>query len=178
MIAPEEKIIEARTSYGRTIQQILAKEPERGIYKVLGAIEVLVGSKIYHKLPTSLAERMVFAFTWLLAREVRNGGFHQFFFKSAGDYWKDVLDGLIAIGDEDGLARYRQVLSIFPDSAPSLDRLARLEQLEKLDEEDEEKVSDHFNRLNQEYFSRPFPKWEMVYDYVKTHPDDFDLREA
>ena len=55
MIAPEEKIAEARTTYGRTIQEILAKEPERGIYKVLGAIEVLVGSKIYQKLPTSLA---------------------------------------------------------------------------------------------------------------------------
>ena len=177
MIAPEEKISEARTTYGRTIQEIIAKEPERGIYKVLGAIEVLVGSKIYQNLTTSLAERMVFAFTWL-AREVRNGGFHQYFFNSAGDYWKDVLDGLMAIGDEDGLARYRQVLSIFPDSTPSVDRLTRLEQLEKLEEEDEEKVSDHFNRLNQEYFSSPFPKWELVYDYVKTHPEEFDLRGA
>ena len=177
MIAPEEKIAEARSKYGRTIEEILAKERERGIYKVLGAIEVLVGSKIYQKLPTSLAERMVFAFTWL-AREARNGGFHQFFFNSAGDYWKDVLDGLTAIGDEDGLARYRQVLSIFPDSMPSVHRLTRLEQLEKLEEEKQETVSDHFNRLNQEYFNNPFPKWELVYNYVKTHPDEFDLQAA
>jgi len=177
LIAPEDRISKVRATVGGTIQEILLKDSQFDLYEMLGSIEVLVGSKIYHKLPTSLAERMVFAFTWL-AREVRNGGFHQFFFNSAGDSWKDVLDGLIAIGDEDGLARYRQVLSIFPDSTPSVDRLARLEQLENLEEEDEENVSDHFNRLNQEYFSSPFPKWELVYDYVKRHPEEFDLREA
>ena len=177
MIAPEEKIAEARTAYGQTIEEVLAKEPERGIYKVLGAIEVLAGSKIYQKLPTSLAERMVFAFTWM-AREAHNGGFHQFFFNSAGDYWRDVLEGLVAIGDKEGLGRYREILSIFPEAAPAQERLARLEQLNALEEDDEEKVSDHFNRLNLEYFSKPFPKWELVFDYVKSHPSEFDLRKA
>ena len=119
----------------------------------------------------------MFAFTWL-AREVQNGGFHQFFFNSAGDYWKDVLDGLIAVGDEEGLARYRQVLSIFPNSTPSVNRITRLEQLNALEEKDEDKVSKHFNRLNQEYFNKPFPNWELVFDYVKCHPDEFDLYGA
>jgi hypothetical protein len=177
MIAPAEKIAEARATYGRTIQEVLAKEPALGIYKILGAIEVLVGSKIHQKLPTSLAERMVFAFTWM-ARETQNGGFHQFFLNSAGDYWIDVLDGLVAIGDNDALARYRQVLSVFPDSKPSVDRVTRLEQLNTLEAEDEERVSVHFNRLNQEYFSDPFPKWKLVFAYVKSHPIEFDLCEA
>ena len=66
MIAPEEKIAEARSAYrSDNSGSSREKEPERGIYKVLGAIEVLVGSKINQNLPSSLAERMVFAFTWL-----------------------------------------------------------------------------------------------------------------
>ncbi len=177
MIASKQKIVEAKTIYGRTIQEIVAKEPERGIYKVLGAIEVLVSSKIFQKLPTSPAERMVFAFTWL-AREVQNGGFHQFFVNSAGDFWKDVLDGLVAIEDEDGLTLFRQVLSIFPDSSPSESRDDRLDQLAGLEEQDEEKVWDHFNNLTDRYYSTPFPKWELVFGYVKSHPNEFDLRNA
>ncbi|HNQ74889.1 MAG TPA: DUF4375 domain-containing protein [Verrucomicrobiota bacterium] len=177
MIAPEEKIAEARATYGRSIGEILAKEPERGIYKVLGAIEVLVGSKIHQKLPTSPSERMIFAFTWL-AREVQNGGFHQFFVNSAGDFWKDVSSGLVAVGDENGSALFRQVLSIFPDSSPSEDRDARLNQLDELEEQDEDRVWDHFKSVTDHYFRTPFPNWELVYVYVKTHPDEFDLRNA
>ena len=177
MIAPDEKIAEARATYGRSIQEILAKEPERGIYKVLGAIEVLVGSKIQQELATSLSERMIFAFTWL-AREVQNGGFHQFFVNSAGDFWKDALNGLVAIGDQDGLALFRQALSIFPDSSPSEDRDTRLNQLDELEEQDEDKVWNHFKNATDHYFKTPFPNCELVLDYVKTHPDEFDLQNA
>src|SRR5438105_1581463 len=116
MLAPQDRIAKVRAVIGTTVQEIVAKQPHHDLFELLGAIEVLVGSKIHQKLPTSLAERMVFAFTWL-AREVQNGGFHQFFFNSAGDYWRDVLDGLVAIGDEQGISFFRRVLSIFPGSS-------------------------------------------------------------
>jgi hypothetical protein len=177
LTAPEEKVESVRAKAGRTIQDILGKESEFDIYALLGAIEVLVGSKIHQGLKTSSAERMVFAFAWL-AREVSNGGFHQFFVNSAGDFWKDVLEGLIAIGDEQGLALYHQVLSIFPGSAPSEDRSIRLEQLSTLEEKDEKRVSVHFNTTNQQYFKNPFPSWELLFQYVKRHPNEFDLQNA
>jgi hypothetical protein len=177
LAAPEEKVESVRTKAGRTIEELLRKESEFDVYALLGAIEVLVGSKIRQGLQISFAERMVFAFTWL-AREVQNGGFHQFFVNSAGDFWKDVLDGLVAIGDEDGLKLFRRVLSIFPDSSPPDDRDNRLDQLEQLEEQDEDKVWDHFKNVTDDYFRTPFPKWERVLDYVKTHPDQFDLRNA
>jgi Domain of unknown function (DUF4375) len=177
MIAPEERIAAARGTYGRTITEILAKEPDHDLYQILGAIEVLVGSKISRKLPTTLSERMIFAFTWL-AREVQNGGFHQYFFNSAGDYWRDALEGLVAIGDEHGLAMFRQTLSIFPDGTPSTDRFTRQDQLEVLDEEDEDGASDHFSRMTNQYFSSPFPNWQLVYDYVKSHKEQYDLHGA
>lgn len=177
MIASEDKMAEVRQKYGRTVEEILAKAPESDLYKILGAIEVLVSSKIYQKLTTTLGERMVFAFTWLQI-EVQNGGFDQYFFNSAGDFWRDVLDGLVAIGDERGLARFRDVISIFPNSSPSPDRFTRQDQLSVLEEQDEERYSQHFETVTRDYYQESFPKWELVYDYVKTHTGEFDLRAA
>ncbi len=120
---------------------------------------------------------MIFAFKWMQI-EVQNGGFDQYFFNSAGDFWPDVSEGLIAIGDERGSERFREVLSIFPDSSPSPDRFTRQEQLTALEELDEKRYSQHFNTTTSKYFREPFPKWELVYDYVKTHTSEFDLRAA
>ena len=177
MIASEETIARARRTYGRSIEEILSKESDHDLFSILGAIEVLVGSKIYQKLPTSPAERMVFSFTWL-AREVQNGGFHQFFTNSAGDFWKDILHGLQVIGDDDGKTSFLEVLSIFQNSEPSQDRNDRLDELELLEDEDEEKVWSHFREKTDQYFSAPFPNWQLVFDYVKSHPSEFDLQKA
>lgn len=120
---------------------------------------------------------MVFALTWL-AREVGTGGFRQYFINSAADFWRDVLNGLIAIEDQQGQATFRQTISLFPNSTPSEDRQFRLDQLSKLEEEDEDKLSDHLNTMTAQYFSTPFPNWDLVFDYVKKHPEEFDLRNA
>ncbi len=177
MIASEEAIADVRQRYGRTIEQILARSPQYDVYEILGAVEVLVGSKIHQKLPTTLGERMVFAFKWLQV-EVQNGGFDQYFFNSAGDFWQDVLGGLVAIGDERGLTRFREALSIFPDSSPSPDRFTRQEQLAAIEEQDEERYSRHFETITRGYFRESFPNWDLVYDYVKTHSREYDLRAA
>jgi len=174
MIAPAEKIAEVRAKYGGTIKEILAKEHIYDLYEIVGAIEILVGSKIVQKMPTTLSERMIFALKWLQI-EVQNGGFHQYFFNSAGDFWKDALEGLIAVGDAHGLTLFRQTLSIFPDATPSEDRFTRQDQLEVLEEQNEDRLWKHFSCVTDEYFKAPFPNWEMVYDYVKKHEEDFDL---
>jgi hypothetical protein len=177
LAAPEEKVESVRRQAGRTIEEILGRESQLSTYELLGAIEILVGAKICRGREASFPERMVFGFAWL-AREVQNGGFHQFFVNSAGDFWKDVLNGLAAVGDAEGLALFRKVLSIFPDSSSSEDRDNRLDELEKMEEQNEDKVWDHFKSVTDDYFRTPFPKWELVFEYVKTHPAEFDLRNA
>jgi hypothetical protein len=177
MIAPEHIVERVRVTYGRTVEEIIKKLPERDIHDILGAIHTLVGSKIARKLKTSPAERMLFASTWMVI-EVHNGGFHQYFFNSAGDFWKDVLGGLSAIGDEHGFSLFRRVLSIFPNESPSEDRFVRQKQLSELEERDERAVTNHFSRTTDEYFREPFPKWELVLDHVKMHADQFDLQNA
>jgi hypothetical protein len=120
---------------------------------------------------------MVFAFVWL-AREVQNGGFHQYFSNSAGDFWKDVLNGLGAIGDEDGKRQFEHVLSIFPGSSLSEDRETRNVQLDELEERDKPNTLERFEEVDSAYAIRPFPRWELILNYVKAHPDEFDLKKA
>jgi len=127
----DKRMAEVREKYGRTIHEILSKEKLYDRYEILGAIEMLVFSKLHQKLTTSKSERMVFGFAWLL-REVQNGGFDQYFLNSAGDYWEDVLYGLEAISDKDGLAAFKKVLSIFPNSTPSQERSERHDQISRL----------------------------------------------
>jgi hypothetical protein len=93
MIATNEKVAEVRATYGRTIHEILARRQHTDSYKLLGAIEVLVGSKIAQGLSTTPAERLVFALTWL-AREVGAGGFRQFSINTAGDFSNDDADAI------------------------------------------------------------------------------------
>jgi hypothetical protein len=106
---------------------------------------------------------------------VGTGGFRQFFINSAGDFWRDILAGLAAIGDQQGLAMFRQTISIFPNSTPSQDRQTRLEQLNALEEENEENLSGPLNKMTARYFATSFPKREFVFDYVKSHPDEFNI---
>jgi hypothetical protein len=174
VIAPEELIAEVRAKCRRTIEEILAKAPDLDPYEILGAVEVLVGSKLHKELQTTPGERMVFASKWM-AIELNNGGFDQYFFNSAGDFWRDVLVGLRIIGDKRGLASFREVLSIFPDAYPSVDRYKRQRQLFALDETT---YWNHFEKVSRRYWDDPFPNWELVYDYVKKHPKEFDLSGA
>jgi hypothetical protein len=174
MIASDEKIAKARQLYGRSIDEILSKEPKYDLYQILGAIEVLVGAKIYKKFETSSSERMIFALTWL-AREVQNGGFHQYFLNSAGDFWEDVADGLVAIGDHEGWALFRKATDIFPQGTPSKNRLDRQAEMSALDDE---QIHRYFGQLTNDYFIKPFPDWGLVFDYVKRNRNAFDLQNA
>jgi hypothetical protein len=177
LVAPEEKIAQARTQYGRSIEEILSKAPRYDLFQMLGAIEVLVGSKLNQNLGTSSAERMVFALTWF-AREVGTGGFRQFFINSAGDFWADVLHGLTVIGDSSGADAFRQALAVFPESAPSKDRSVRLRQLDALESEQEEEITRSLAEVTDRYFRSPFPNWNLVFGYVKNHPQEFDFSKA
>ena len=174
---PEEKIAQAHNEYGRTIEEILSKEGERDIYNILGAIEVLVAVKLSKSQATSAGERMVFALTWL-AREVGTGGFYQFFTNTAGDFWRDALTGLRILGDHEGHRRFQEILSIFPNSAPSAERRTRLQEIRELESASASEFQKHFYRSDEQYFRQSFPDWERVYGYVKANPSEFDLREV
>lgn len=73
----------------------------------------------------SSEERRYFAVS-LLDGEVCNGGFHQFFSNSSGDYYHLAVAGLAEIGASSSLAIVRKAAeTVFGSSRPPVDRAER-----------------------------------------------------
>lgn len=81
--------------------------------------------------PPPEPERLAHAVHWL-DLEVGNGGFHQYFFNSAGAGWSTARDGLDAIGAHGPKAVLDRVLALF-DRPPYENRKSRSYQLERLE---------------------------------------------
>lgn len=85
---------------------------------------------------------------WWLEGEVNNGGFHQFFWNSAGDNTKDTLNFLTIIGATHTANLLRQASAIaFHGDAPS-DRRRRQQLLDKNEAEKMEKL----NALDDDFY--------------------------
>lgn len=69
-------------------------------------------------------QRLLFAVDWC-QKEVRNGGFEQFFINSAGMLWKDALAGFLAIGAKDYAVLLEKALSIFPNGEAHVSKTER-----------------------------------------------------
>ena len=78
-----------------------------------------------------------------LEAEVNNGGFHQYYFNSAGDLAPDTPEALEAIGAHHTARIVRAANSVFP-SGPPRDRDARQDILEALPEDVFEEFDDEF----------------------------------
>jgi hypothetical protein len=61
----------------------------------------------------------------LLEAEVNNGGFHQFFFNTAGNRVAETIDALVAIGAKHTASIVSLACSKFPGGMPSSDRFKR-----------------------------------------------------
>ncbi|HZJ14497.1 MAG TPA: DUF4375 domain-containing protein [Chthoniobacteraceae bacterium] len=72
----------------------------------------------------------------MLDEEINNGGHSQYFVNSSGDYWRDALAGLEAMGFKERAAILRDAVGKFGKTAPSTDRRIRQEQVAKLARKD------------------------------------------
>ena len=81
--------------------------------------------------------------------EVNNGGFHQFFYNSAGDETAEIIQALEMIRARKAADIVRRAASKFPGGMPPKDRFARQDLL--LDSVDPEiKI---FAKLDEEFYS-------------------------
>jgi hypothetical protein len=115
-------------------------------------------------------ERYTLALTGL-SMEVNNGGFHQYFFNSAGDDWDALVWGFEASGDFDSLARFRKVLAIFPKGTPYRNRAFRWKQLETLGNREHELFEPH----TKEFFDAPFPPIDKAHSFIFSKITDFQF---
>lgn len=77
----------------------------------------------------------------MLINEVNNGGFHQYFFNSSGDYFSSALSGLQDIAATNTQRLLNRAIKLFGARAPSPHREIRIKQLDKLSKKAEAELS-------------------------------------
>ena len=104
-----------------------------------------------------------------LEMEVNNGGFHQYFYNSAGDHWQDCLVGLEKVGASKTGLLFKSALSIFNEASPPEDRLQRQEVAGKLKKEKFE----FLDQLDQKFYKYEDNLTALLFKYVEKHREDF-----
>lgn len=113
-------------------------------------------------------ERVVIYIPWFDA-EIANGGFHQFFTNSSGDYSFAILQSLKDINAENTVRLFEQALSVFPIGKPSEDRFTRIDQLENAGDSAIELLSS----LQQEYYSQQESIFTLAARYLRQRKSSF-----
>jgi hypothetical protein len=163
-----------RQQLGTTVDEILAKGESNNWLEVFVTLCTFAGWKHAHGLAISDTETMVNAYYWFKV-EINNGGLHQYFFNSAGDYWPYVMMALDECDDTDGIERFAHVLGIFPDSKPEIDRGKRWDQLDQMREKDEDGMWAHFGRNTDVYYDHPYPSEAKFVSMILRRKSDIVL---
>lgn len=118
-------------------------------------------------------QRLLIGLDWC-QKEVRNGGFEQFFLNSTGVLWLEALEGFRRIGAEPYAALLEQALGIFPDGEAPLARTARTKLLRSLPKDRRRSL---FEPLEDAFFQLLRSKeWDLEKyraAYVRAHPEQF-----
>ena len=106
-------------------------------------------------------EQAIYTIWWLEA-EVNNGGFHQYFWNSAGDHSDIALKSLKAIGATKTAALLEKAIDVaFKGKLPE-NRLERQNQLEV----EEDRKMNQFNELNNQFYKYSEDFYKLIDIYV------------
>jgi hypothetical protein len=108
-----------------------------------------------------------------LEREVNNGGFHQYFYNSSGDFAGKTVDGLIKIGAVKTASILRNAIEKFPGKVVPEDnsrRIALLSQIEKGGENIWEEIDEAFLKYEEDLNA-------LNYQFIQKNKKDFEFRE-
>jgi hypothetical protein len=111
----------------------------------------------------------VFSAIWGLEAEVNNGGFHQNFFNGAGEAASDIVAALKTIDAHQAARIVENAVAAFPYGPPPRDFEPRQELLADATSE----TVELWNQLDQEFFNYPDNLTDLLYAFVKAHPEEF-----
>lgn len=163
-----KEISKVKLKYDNSIDKILATNQKDKIRDALYDINTLVSVKEVKGIPSTKLERAISSFFGLEA-EVFNGGFHQYFFNSAGDNWELLYDLVDKYGDLESMKRFAEIIDIFAPDKPSKDRGKRWEQLKALEQQNPENIWNRFSKLNDAFYNSPFPNINSFWNFVKSN---------
>lgn len=101
-----------------------------------------------------------------LEAEVNNGGFHQYYFNSAGDHALAAPAALLRIGARRAAALVREANEAFPEPGPSPQRETRIQQLEQLPAEG------RFEQLDDRFYQYPEDLQRLLAAFARAHRAD------
>ena len=105
----------------------------------------------------------------ILDDEVHNGGFHQFFSNSSGDYAHETLAGLVEIGAAAAAKVLQEAIRAFPSKRAPADRGERNDQLDQVDAQLLDALDDRYYALRDDG-TEDFPA--LILAYMKRHADE------
>lgn len=114
------------------------------------------------------AEKVVL-FVENLEREVNNGGFHQFFWNSSGDFANETLASLKLIGANKTAEIVSRAYSEWPNSTIPSDRQKRQNILEKI----EDKAEESWNNCDRQFYEYEEDISALLIEYVKANINEF-----
>nr|WP_255651237.1 DMP19 family protein [Cesiribacter sp. SM1] len=111
------------------------------------------------------APEKVFVYIDYLDRQVNNGGFHQFFFNSTGEYAHEVLDAYEAIGAHKTADIIERAIKLFPVLPIPKDTLVRRTVMLDLTEE----IEDAWNSLDDEFYKYEDDVLRLLIEFLRSN---------
>jgi len=125
----------------------------------------------YGENPGALTKpQLLFYLNQQLEREVNNGGFHQFFFNSTGDYSYETIESLKAIGATYTCDLVRAAIDEFPNSSIPEDIIVRRQLMIELWPDSE---NEKWNELDTKFFEYKDDLNELNLKYVAANRAEF-----
>lgn len=105
-----------------------------------------------------------------LEREINNGGFHQFYWNSSGDYANETIDALIKIGANKTVKIVKKGNLEFKNGTVPKDRAERQNELKLV----EEKAEENWNKCDSEFYEYQDNLTELLIAFVIENKADFE----
>lgn len=105
-----------------------------------------------------------------LEREINNGGFHQFYWNSSGNYANETINALIKIGANKTAKIVKKANSEFKNETVPKNRVKRQNKLELIDKQ----VKENWNKCNSEFYLYQDNLTELLIAFVLKNKTDFE----
>lgn len=130
---------------------------------VLAVTEPYLDSYLASGKSSLTSEQAELLAVWMLDAEVRNGGYDQYLWNTAGDLLTEAIEGLENIGADDLASLTTAAIAELPDNYVSSSREERRKQLDLL----QESPSSHLSNCDTQYYNSTDDPIRLLAAYIR-----------
>ena len=117
------------------------------------------------------SSQKTFYFVQNLDREIHNGGFHQFFYNSSGNFTHETIIALSKIDAKTTVSILQKAIECFPNKTVPKNRSERIKVLENIDKQ----ASAEWNNLDKVFYNYEDDLTQLCINFINENRRDFDL---